>query len=213
MVTLLPPASPTKRKDGASPRYHWTVDSFYRAIAAGVFDEPKRLELVHGDLWEKEEVNPPHANLTEDIARLLRGILEPQSWVREEKPLHIANDGEPVPDILVATAEARQNRQSHPTNAEAVLVIEVADATVTHDTGEKAVLYAQAGIADYWVSVVGERVLLVFRNPTPNGYPPPLRLTDADTISPLAAPNITLDVRDLVAHPTLAPSASEPNSP
>ena len=70
-------------------RYHWTVDAFYRAVSAGVFDEPKRLELVNGELWEKEPVNPPHASLTERIARIFRRVFEPEFVVREEKPFHL----------------------------------------------------------------------------------------------------------------------------
>lgn len=198
--TVMTTLSPTqKRNDGQSLRFRWTVDSFYRAIAADIFDEPKRLELIHGDLWEKEPVNPPHASLTRRIARLIRSLLEPNFLVLEEKPLRLATDGEPVPDVYVARGSEEDFEERHPTNDEAVLVIEVADSSADRDTGEKALLYAQAGITDYWVSVVGTRRLLVFRDPTPSGYPDPVSLTEDDVVSPLAAPEITIAVRDLVA--------------
>jgi Uma2 family endonuclease len=185
-------------KPEAERKYHWTVDSFYRAINAGVFDEPKRLELIRGDLWEKEPVNPPHAELTEKIARLFRALFEPDAWVREEKPFHIAFDGEPVPDIQVVIAGARQDRSRHPNADEILLIVEVSDTTAAHDTNRKSLLYAEAGIVEYWVTLINEGALRVFRGPTPDGYTQSVTLGETDTISPLFAPGIMLSVRDLL---------------
>lgn len=202
MTTLaVPPAQET-----APPRFHWTVDVFYRAVSAGVFDEPKRWELVSGDLWEKEPANPPHATVTARIARRLRTVFEPRMLVREEKPLHLAADGKPLPDVCVVPGTDDDYEEHHSTNRDAVLVVEVSDTTGAWDTGEKALRYAQAGIPDYWVSLVNERVLVVFRDPTPDGYPEPLRLTEAGTVRSLAAPDVEIPVRDLIARAVL-PSA------
>lgn len=188
-------------------RFHWTVDVFYRAIDAGVFDEPKRMELVKGELWTKEIVNPPHAITTRRIARLLRGIFEPDFFVSEEKPVHLSTDGEPIPDASVARGNEAVYAARHPTNAETILVVEVADTTVARDTGEKALLYAQAGIPEYWVSLINERDLFVYRNPTESGYDEPLRLTENDTVHPLARPDVEIAVRELLA---LVPSEPLP---
>ena len=51
----------------------------------------------------------------------------------------------------------------HPYPEEVLLLIEVADTTLNFDRKRKAVSYARAGIADYWViDVKGEQVF-VFR--------------------------------------------------
>lgn len=191
-MTLQPP---TTYETG---RYHWTVETFYRAIAAGIFDEPNRLELIQGEIWKKEPVNPPYANVTEDTARLFRSLFEPQFWVREEKPFHIAFDGEPVPDIAVVAAEARHDRSRHPTPEEVRLLVEVADSSAERDLGEKAALYAQAGIADYWVSLLNTRQLVVHRNPTDNQYASVVCLTETDSIAPLVAPDTVIAIADLL---------------
>lgn len=194
----------TRPVAGRNGRFHWTVDTFYRAIGAGVFDEPKRLELVNGELWEKEPVNPPHAALTRRIFRLLRRLLEPTLLVIMEQPLHLTNDGEPHPDVYVAVGSEEDYETRHPTSEEARLVVEVADATVERDTTEKALLYARAGIPEYWVSVIPTRELRVYRGPTPDGYPEPTVLRDGDTVHPLAAPEIEIAVGELLARPTAA---------
>jgi Uma2 family endonuclease len=190
-------------------RFHWTVDTFYRAVDAGVFDEPKRLELVYGDLREKEIVNPPHAATTRRVSRLMQGLFEPQFIVREEKPVRLGNDTEPLPDIALVTGSDEDYEQRHPNDQDIILLIEVADTTADYDTGEKARMYAHSGVNDYWVTLINRRELIVFRNPTQEGYTNQVRLTEADTVTPLAAPNITISVRDLLPRVTPTPSVQE----
>lgn len=190
MATITQPAPSTGR-------YHWTVEAFYRAVAAGVFNEPNRLELVKGGLWKRES-SPAHAFVTEDIARLFRRMLEPAFLVREEKPIYIASDSEPVPDVMVVEGSADDYETRHPTPADARLLVEVTDMTVGRDTVEKVRLYGTAGVPEYWVVLLNPREVLVYRNPTAAGYPDPLRLRDGDNVSPLAASSVMVAVSDLL---------------
>lgn len=179
-------------------RYHWTVDAFYRAIDAGVFEEPNVLELVRGEIWKRDKMNPPHATVTTRIARRMRDLFEPNFCIREEKPIHLAFDGEPVPDVLVANGSHEDYEERHPVSENIRLLVEVADTSVDRDTREKALLYAQAGIPDYWVVLLNARQVLVHRQPTPEGYPDPRRLLEDDTVTPLFAPDVTIAVADLL---------------
>lgn len=183
---------------GSSNRFHWTVDTFYRAVDAGVFDEPKRLELIYGDLREKETVNPPHATTTSRIAQQMRGLFQAQFCIREEKPVRLGNDTEPLPDIAVVVGVNEDYELRHPNAQDTLLLIEVADTTADYDTGEKARMYARSGVNDYWVVLVNRRELLVFRTPTPDGYESVAHLTEVDSVALLAAPDITVSVRDLL---------------
>ena len=200
MSITSPPTQPaiSYRGGNFNYRFHWTVDTFYRAVDAGVFDEPNRLELVRGDLWEKEPLNPPHATGMRRTYHTLRRLLESDFMLDTEKPLHLANDAEPVPDVSVTIGSVDDYEERHPTPDDIRLLVEVADTTVERDTGEKALLYAQAGIQDYWVLLVQNRELLVFRTPTLEGYGSVVRLTEVDAIAPLAAPHVTISVRDLL---------------
>ena len=186
-------------------RYHWTVDSFYRAIDPGVFDEPKRMELVHGDLWEKEKVNPPHASLTHRIAGLLRKLFEDEYVIREKKPIRLATDGEPMPDVCIARGDEEAFEERHPNQSDVCLIIEVADASEDRDTGEKADLYAEAGITDYWVVVVNKREIQIFRNANAGAFPKPTIRKAGDTVAPLFAPNVSLAVSDFLPRPKATP--------
>ena len=89
----------------------------------------------------------------------------------------------------------------HPTTAS--LVVEIADTTLTLDMTEKAELYATAGIADYWIVDLNARRLLVLRDPAPIAaggfaYRTQRVLGPADAVAPLAAPDATVRVADLL---------------
>lgn len=182
----------------AAPQdYHWTVDAFYRALDARVFDCPERLELIRGRIVENMGQSPLHAGLRRRIARMLRAALEPRFYVCEETPIHIAFDGEPTPDVSVMNGAEGDYDNRHPTPEDAVLLVEVAVSTMDFDLGEKAVLYAQSGIIDYWVVLPAARQIVVHRAPSESGFGDVVTLGEADVLSPLAAPDVSLSVREL----------------
>ena len=181
--TLSPPLTASEPQFS---KRHWTTEEFYRAYDAGQIDAEKRWELIQGRIVEKMPIGPPHASLADIIAEMLRDAMQPAYIVREEKPVHLAFDTEPVPDITVARGARKDYREHHPTAADTVLVVEVADTSIVKDLGEKSQSYAQTGIADYWVVLVNEDAIVVHREPSPNGYQSVTRLAGEDTLSPLA---------------------------
>ena len=192
-ITFSPPL--TANEPHLSER-HWTAEEFYRAAAAGQFAYPGRMELIHGRIQEKMPEGGRHTVLRRRIARRLRAALEPHSFVCEECPLRIAFDGEPIPDILFTREEDYGDQ--HLTPADVVLLLEVSDSSLEYDLGGKALLYAQAGIDDYWVVAAEAQTVVVHRQPSPNGYAEVTRLSGADTLSPLARPEAVWTVNDLL---------------
>ena len=61
---------------------------------------------------------------------------------------------------------------------------------IVRDTGEKAALYAAAGIADYWVVDVAARAIEVRRDPTGGRYRSLQTFTGNDEVRPLAVPEV-----------------------
>lgn len=198
-VTLEKPRPHLETDADATPQpYQWTVEAFYRAHDAGIFEHPERLELIQGRIIENPPMNPPHASFADIIAEMLRAAVEPSLVVREEKCIHIAFDGEPVPDISIVHGKRTDYRERHPTPDDTALLVEVADTTVAYDTGGKALLYAQAGITDYWVVLVDSTAIIQYREPTPEGYQSVTRLSGADMISLLAKPEAVWTVEALL---------------
>jgi len=178
--------------------YHWTVAALYRALDAGVFEHPERLELIQGRIIENMSQGPRHSTLASVIADMLREAMRPGFAIREEKPIRIAFDGEPIPDVMALRGRQADYGERQPTPEDAALVVEVSDTTVTYDLGGKALLYAQAGIADYWVVLVNESAIVRHRTPTTEGHRDVIRLAGNDTLSPLAAPGAIWTVNALL---------------
>jgi Uma2 family endonuclease len=160
----------------------------------GLF-EGRRAMLIDGVILEQGPMNPPHAitlGLVEEALRTAFGI---GWWLRQQLPLILGQDTDPEPDIAVVPGRPR-DYSGHPTTAD--LLVEVADSSLSFDTNEKRLLYARAGIRDYWVVDVNGRRLLVYRNPQAGDYATQQVLGPADTVAPLAAPAAVVRVADLL---------------
>ncbi|MBC8141912.1 MAG: Uma2 family endonuclease [Armatimonadetes bacterium] len=182
--------SPVERKHFTRSEYHFLADS-------GLLDDA-RYELLNGDILAQMPQKEPHDSLVMAIVFLMARLFG-DGYLRCQMPVVLSNDGEPEPDIAVTAQErAVYQNGSTPTSAEVRLLIEVSVSTLAYDTGEKAVKYAQSGVPEYWVVDTDNRRLVVYRNPSPTGYAAPIILTDADTATPLAAPNAIISVKDLL---------------
>ena len=100
------------------------------------------------------------------IYLFLLGALLPGFIARKEEPLRLA-DSMPEPDISVVRGTLSDYASEHP--ATAALVVEVAVSSVAPDR-ENASLYAEAGVAEYWI-VLGEAAAVeVYRRPENGTY-------------------------------------------
>lgn len=195
IAILLPPTPPPR------PQPHrWTTAEFHRMGEMGWF-EGRRAFLLDGVILEQGPMDPPHANALELLTEVIRAALGTGWRFRIQTPLQVDNYNDPMPDLAVVAG--RPGNHPHPTSAS--LVVEVADTTLDTDITEKAERYASAGVADYWVLDLNGRRLLVFRNPTPlpaglgaTAYRTQLTLAPTERISPLAAPQASILVGDLL---------------
>jgi Uma2 family endonuclease len=71
--------------------------------------------------------------------------------LRVESPLALGSDSEPEPDLALVALHADADLESHPTPADTLLVIKVADTSLRFDLEAKSALYREAGIEHYWV--------------------------------------------------------------
>jgi Uma2 family endonuclease len=164
--------------------------------AAGCFGADERVELIEGVVYDMSPQSSFHASAVTGVQEALRPVFSQGYTLRIQMPLGLAADSAPEPDVAVVTGSRHDYRTAHPTSA--ILVVEVADASLAHDRLRKALLYARAGIPEYWIVDLVRGALEVHRSPSPEGYRSRTVLGSSDTVSPLARPEISLRVVDLL---------------
>lgn len=176
-----------------------TVQEYHRMAEMGILDEEERVELLAGQIVKMAAKGTAHGAAIARTKILLDNLrLGEQIFVRLQDPVRLNNYSEPEPDISVVIPDPLYYEDYHPTPSEVYLIIEVADTTLRKDCGIKATIYAQSGIADYWVLDVNNRQLHVFREPNQEGYQSIVVLGDDASISPLQFPDISFMVRDML---------------
>ena len=147
------------------PRRHAiTVDEYLRMGAAHVFAQHARLELMEGEIVEMAPIGSPHAAIVSTLDTLLRDAA-PAAIVSVQNPLVLGERSAPQPDVVLLRSRPDRYYKSHPTAADALLVVEVADTTLRYDLEIKRPLYARAGVIELWIVDIDRRELHVFRGP------------------------------------------------
>jgi Uma2 family endonuclease len=162
----------------------------------------RHVELIEGVIHEMT-VNPAHATATSLVAAALRRIFGNDCVIREEKPLETGRRSLPEPDIAAVIGGIRDFAANHPQTA--LLVVEVSQTTLRKDRTLKAHLYAQAGVADYWIVNLNDRQVEVHRDPGPNPGRKgrflyrSVTIVPADgQVSPLAKPDSRIAVAEIL---------------
>ncbi len=181
------------------PVHALSVDRYHEMIAAGVFGEDDRVELLEGVLVEMSPMGPAHAWTVAFLTvHFAAAMAAGTAIARVRLPLTRHDDrSEPEPDLLLVPADLRSR---HPDTA--LLVVEVAVTSHEVDRG-KARIYARADIPEYWIVDVPGKAIEVHSDPTADGYVLTRTLRAGDTLTPIAVPDApALDVASLFADPS-----------
>jgi Uma2 family endonuclease len=173
---------------------HLSLEDYDLMIRSGVFNGAKRrrLEFIYGEIREMAPIGPTHEEIVDRIAEWCYDHL-PRKKVR----IRIQNsiglpelESAPEPDI--SWVKKRDYFAGRPTAADVLLIIEVAESSWKYDCGEKADLYAKAGIAEYWVVNLNERTVEMRREPSGGRYRSLQTFAGEREIRPLAFPEVAL---------------------
>lgn len=175
----------------------WTINEYHRMIAAGILDD-RRVELLKGEIIEMSPEGEPHAYFSTEAGEYLSRILGDRATIRPAKPITLANNSEPEPDIAIVQRLGREYLNHHPYPENIFWLIEYSDSTLEKDLEIKSKVYAEAEIPEYWVVNLRKRQLIVFRDPQDGEYASKSTLTGG-TIYPIAFPDIAVAVDCIVS--------------
>jgi Uma2 family endonuclease len=174
-----------------------------RLIELGVFQPGDPIELIGGELMVAEPQGAAHYTAIRKTAKALEAAFGPGWEVRTEGPIGLDDDSEPEPDLAVVPGSPDDYSRAHPSHP--ALTVEVAESSLRVDRQRKGSLYARAGLEDYWILNLMDRVLEVYREPVPDSAAPfgwryaRSEVLDASArVSPLAAPGSSIPVSQLL---------------
>jgi hypothetical protein len=147
------------------PVRRFTVDEYHRMLQAGCLSEDDPVELLEGWIAAKMPRNPSHDSALSLVLHALETRV-PAGWFVRAQSAITTGDSEPEPDFAMVRGTLRSYKQRHPVPGDIALVIEVSDASLSHDRAVKGRLYARAAIPVYWVINLVDSQVEVFHQPS-----------------------------------------------
>ena len=180
-------------------RYRFTVDEYDRMAEVGLLTQCDRVELLDGDIVEMSPIGDRHASVVARISSVFSERLGRRSIVWGQNPLGLrVVRSVPQPDVTLLRPRADFYASARPGPDDALLLIEVMDTSTPTDRDVKLPLYARAGIAETWLVDLGADTVEVYRQPTASSYSDARVLRRGERVSPLAFPELTLTVDELL---------------
>jgi Uma2 family endonuclease len=180
------------------PRFRWTLEEYRKMIAHGILTENHNVELIRGEIVPKMPKGDMHAWCLKVYIRLFTPLVGDQAILSIQDPLYLA-DSAPEPDCALLAFRTDFYRSAGPRAADALLVVEVADTSLAFDREVQGPLYAENGIAEYWIVNLVDHYLEVHRQPRADGtYADVRTLRSGDSVALALLPAVTVAVADLI---------------
>jgi Uma2 family endonuclease len=181
------------------------ISSYHRMGDAGIIAPDERVELIDGEIIEMAPIGSGHAGATKWLNRAFgRAIVqhqdgpEPMAIISIQDPLVLGTLSEPEPDVMLLRPKPDLYRDAHPTADDVLLLVEVADSSLSYDRETKLPLYAGHGIAEVWIVDLIGHAVDVYREPTDGAYAVRNRVTEGQ-LCPLLLPEIVIEVGELLS--------------
>ncbi|MBD2188724.1 Uma2 family endonuclease [Pseudanabaena mucicola] len=146
----------------------FTIAEYQRLTDLGMLQnsaERERTELIRGEITYMVAKGIRHTfccrNLLEELSNLVKGHAKLQC----QDPIFLPPDSSPEPDFVIVRDREDDYLTGHPTPDDILLVIEIADSSLSYDRDVKGLLYAEAGIANYWLFNLIDNRLEVYSEP------------------------------------------------
>ena len=174
-----------------------TGADFDSMVERGAFDrlEPMKIELIYGELRFMNPAGPIH----DDHIRYLT------DWSYENTTRKfcsiqvqcgfLCDDNRPEPDVAWLLPGRYGRRQ--PAASDVLLLIEVADSSLSKDLLEKADLYAEGGVKEYWIVDIANQQIHSMSNIIDGRYQNVEIHSPPNRLSPQCDPEVSLDLADL----------------
>lgn len=176
----------------------FTVDEYDRLIEAGFFRPDERLELVDGEIVTMSPIGTRHAARVGRLTDLFGARLGGNALVWVQNPVVLGERDEFQPDVAVLRRRDDYHATARPGPSDVLLLIEVADRTLTYDRSVKIPRYGAAGVSEVWLVDLQREVVLVYQTPTAEGYASSRAAGRGEQLVPTSLPGVQMDVDEIL---------------
>jgi Uma2 family endonuclease len=173
---------------------HFSLKHYEHMVAVGAFagEFEKHVELLRGEIVTMSPIGPSHLVVVGRLNRWSYQVTPVETIeIVSQGPVRIpSSDSEPEPDLVWVIQRDYLNRHAEP--HEVLLLVEVADSSLAADRGLKLEIYAEAGIAEYWIVNLIDQQIEVYRNPAGGDYQDKSIFRGDALLAPLALPSASL---------------------
>ncbi|MCG8352641.1 MAG: Uma2 family endonuclease [Chloroflexales bacterium] len=174
-------------------RHTFTIHDYARMRESGILTATDRVELIDGEIRNMSPIGPHHAAVVTKIVKFLTRLVDDEIIISPQNPVQLNDYTEPQPDIAVLRYRDDYYAHTHPTAADILIVIEVADTTIIYDREEKVPRYAAAGVPEAWVVDLAQQLIEQYLLPAQGHYTRIQKVLLGDTIASPTAPSISLN--------------------
>jgi Uma2 family endonuclease len=182
----------------AQTKHRFSVKEYYRMAETGVLRPDARVELLNGEIIDMSPIGSTHAGTVKRFIRIFTKLANDRWTISAQDPLRLDDHSEPEPDFMLLKPSPDDYTSRHPKPDEVFLLAEVADASLDYDREEKLPAYGRSGVAEVWIVNLNELTVEVYREPHFTGYGSKTILRSGSQAAPLAFPDATIDVAELL---------------
>jgi len=177
----------------------FTREEYHRMAEVGILKPTDRVELIRGEIVEMSPIGRRHYAFVNNFTQLLVVRLAGRAIVAIQGPIVLADDTEPEPDVAIIRRRSVPYKEREAYAEDVLLLIEVAESSLSYDRSTKLRLYAEAGIPEYWVVDCVAESIEVHRTPEAGGYRDVSRVAGGATVALQAFPDVTLTLAEIFA--------------
>ncbi|MEX2534438.1 MAG: Uma2 family endonuclease [Trueperaceae bacterium] len=175
----------------------FSIDEYHKMGDSGLFAD-ERVELVEGEVIAMAPKGSRHAGCVTRLNRVFTTNINDSFLVRVQDPLRLSDRTELEPDIAVVHSRPDFYASAHPSAKDALLVIEVAESSLTYDRDVKMLLYARAGVQEAWLVDLTWQQIIIQSSPSDEGYEVVKNHGRGTVINPPSLPQLQLTADDVL---------------
>ena len=180
-------------------RKHLTdIREWQKLGEANIFPPGSRIELIEGEILEMAPIGCNHSGHLNRIMNFLTPLLNQRAIISVQNPLQLGDLSEPEPDFMLLKPNNDFYSSRHPNADDVLLLIEVADSSLSFDQNQKLRLYARHNIPEYWLMNLNDSCVEVYHQPHDDCYGEKTTLRVGDTVTLSQLNQITINIADIL---------------